>query len=82
MNWTSIPTITVCQFTFRWLREVSHRQKRKTIRPKRLTARFSRVLSWDSFETKEPTRITAMVSRAADGIRSRSGISRTNGRAV
>lgn len=82
MNCTSIPTITVCQLIRLRSREVIQRLKMHTTRPKRLTARLSRVLSADSGEAKEPIRITAMVRSAAAGVRSFSGITRTRGLAV
>lgn len=79
MNCTNIPTMTVCQTIFLWFRELSQRKKTKTARPNKLTARFSRVLSADSSETKDPTRITPIVNSAAPGTRNLSGMSLTNG---
>lgn len=78
MNCDSMPTITVCQTIFLRFLEVTHSAKRKTISPKRLTARFSRVLSAVSPDANVPIRMTAIVTNAALGILSFSGIRAIN----
>jgi hypothetical protein len=78
MNWTSIPTMTVCQLIADRLREVAQNPKMNTAKPKREMTRLTRVLSWLSSLAIEPTMITAMVSRAPAGIRIFSGMSSAN----
>jgi hypothetical protein len=73
MNWSNMPTMTVCHWMCLRSREVAHRTKMKTIRPNSETARFSRVLSALSSEAKEPMMMTARQMKAPAGTRSFSG---------
>ena len=70
-----MPTMTVCHLTIFLFLDVAHSTVMKTTRPKRLTARFARVLSWLSGLAKDPTKNTATTSKAPAGILSLSGMS-------
>ena len=68
-NCRSIPPMTGCQLMCFRLLDVAHSTKRMTKSPNKLTARLARVLSADSFEANDPTRMTAMATAAPVGVR-------------